>query len=152
MQVDLQDKAVKTDRELYNTDGEEARVRDYRAIPIEVLRDFALSQTEASSIRSVADEVGLSHSALHQFVSGRTNPQPRVRRLLGLWYLDKVKQAHDIDVARPYAAALEILLSEIPHERRRAAEQEVLDALVDTHAHSNTAQPRWLELLRSQAG
>ncbi|HEX2078575.1 MAG TPA: hypothetical protein VHG08_12725 [Longimicrobium sp.] len=127
-------------------------MRDYRAIPIEVLRDFALSQTESSSIRSVADEVGLSHSALHQFVTGRTKPQPRVRRLLGLWYLDKVKQAHDIDVARPYAAALDILLSDIPPERRSAAEQEMLEALAQTHTQSNTAQPRWLELLRAQQG
>jgi hypothetical protein len=125
-------------------------VKDYRAIPVEVLRDFALSQTEASSIRSVADEVGLSHSALHKFVTGRTNPQPRVRRLLGLWYLQKVEQAHDIDVARPYAAALQILLSAIPQERRREAEGEVLEALVQTHSQSGAAQPRWLELLRSE--
>lgn len=125
-------------------------MRDYRGIPTEVLRDFARSQTEASSIRSVADEVGLSHSALHKFVTGRTNPQPRVRRLLGLWYLDKVEQAHDIDVARPYAAALEILLSEIPHDRRGAAEQEVLSMLAQVHTPAGEPPPRWLELLRSQ--
>lgn len=125
-------------------------MKDYRGIPTEVLRDFARSQTEASSIRSVADEVGLSHSALHKFVTGRTNPQPRVRRLLGLWYLEKVEQAHDIDVARPYAAALEILLSEIPHERRGAAEQEVLSMLAQVHTPTGEPPPRWLELLRSQ--
>lgn len=124
-------------------------MKDYRAIPIEVLRDFALSQTEASSIRIVADEVGVSHSALHKFVSGRTNPQPRVRRLLGLWYLDKVERAHDIDVARPYAAALDILLSEIPHDRRPAAEQGVLEALAQVHAPTGQPTPRWLELLRT---
>lgn len=124
-------------------------MKDYRAIPTEVLRDFALSQTEASSIRSVADEVGLSHSALHKFVTGRTNPQPRVRRLLGLWYLQKVEQAHDIDVARPYAAALDILLSEIPHERRGAAERGVLELLAQVHTPAGEPPPRWLELLRS---
>jgi hypothetical protein len=146
IKVDLIDKDDKQD---YNVVGEEARVKDYRDIPVEVLRDFALSQTEASSIRSVADEVGLSHSALHKFVTGRTNPQPRVRRLLGLWYLQKVEQAHDIDVARPYAAALKILLSEIPHERRQAAEQEVLDALAQVHTPAGEPPPRWLELLRT---
>jgi hypothetical protein len=127
-------------------------VKDYRAIPIEVLRDFARSQAETGSIRSVADEVGLSHSALHKFILGRTNPQPRARRLLGLWYLEKVEKAHDIDVARPYAAALQILLSAIPPERRREAEGEVLEALVQTHSQSGAAQPRWLELLRSELG
>lgn len=124
-------------------------MKDYRNVPIEVLRDFTRTQTEITSIRSVADEVGLGRSTLHKFILGRTNPQPRVRRLLGLWYLQKVEQAHDIDVARPYAAALQILLSEIPQERRQAAEQGVLEALAETHVQSGAAQPRWLELLRS---
>ncbi|HEX2211514.1 MAG TPA: hypothetical protein VHG93_27760 [Longimicrobium sp.] len=126
-------------------------MKDYRNVPIEVLRDFTRTQTEITSIRSVADEVGLGRSTLHKFILGRTNPQPRVRRLLGLWYLQKVEQAHDIDVARPYAAALQILLSEIPQERRRGAQQEVLEALAQTHSQSGAEQPRWLELLRSQA-
>lgn len=124
-------------------------MKDYRAVPIEVLRDFARAQTEITSIRAVADEVGLGRSTLHKFILGRTNPQPRVRRLLGLWYLHKVEQAHDMDVARPYAAALEILLSEIPHERRRAAEQEVLQMLAQVHTPAGEPPPRWLELLRS---
>lgn len=125
-------------------------MKDYRAVPIEVLRDFARTQTEISSIRGVADEVGLGRSTLHKFILGRTTPQPRVRRLLGLWYLEKVEQAHDIDVARPYAAALEILLSEIPHERRGAAEQDVLEMLARVHTPAGEPPPRWLELLRSQ--
>lgn len=126
-------------------------MKDYRAIPTEVLRDFARSQTEASSIRSVAEEVGLSYSALHKFITGRTNPQARVRRLLGLWYLQKVDQAHDIDVARPYAAALEILLSDIPQEQRGAAEKSVLEMLAQVHAPAGEPTPRWLELLRTHA-
>jgi hypothetical protein len=125
-------------------------VKDYRNVPIEVLRDFTRTQTEITSIRSVADEVGLGRSTLHKFILGRTNPQPRVRRLLGLWYLEKIEKAHDIDVARPYAAALTILLSEIPPERRRAAEHEVLDTLAQTHSQSGAPEPRWLELLRSE--
>lgn len=124
-------------------------MKDYRAVPIEVLRDFARTQTEISSIRSVAQEVGLGRSTLHKFILGRTSPQPRVRRLLGLWYLQKVEQAHDMDVARPYAAALEILLSEIPHERRRAAEQGVLEVLTQVHTPAGEPPPRWLDLLRS---
>jgi hypothetical protein len=124
-------------------------VKDYRAIPVEVLRDFARSQAEATSIRNVADEVGLSHSALHKFILGRTNPQPRARRLLGLWYLQKVEQAHDIDVARPFAAALDILLSEFPSEQRPEAEQGIIQMLAKIHASAGVPSPRWLELLLS---
>ena len=124
-------------------------MKDYRTIPIEVLRDFARSQAEAGSIRGVAEEVGLSHSALHKFILGHTNPQPRVRRLLGLWYLQKVERAHHIDVARPYVAALDVLLSGIPDEQRTAAQRGLLNALTEIHADAGTPTPRWLEVLRS---
>ena len=126
-------------------------MKDHRSIPIEVLRDFARSRAEITSIRDVADEVGVGHSTLHKFILGRTTPRPRVRRLLGLWYLQKVEEAHDMDVARPYAAALDILLSEIPQEQRRTAEHGVVAALAEIHAHTGTPTPRWLELLQSQS-
>lgn len=122
---------------------------DHRAVPLEVLRDFVRSQAELSSIRQVAAEVGLGRTTLHSFINEETNPHPRVRRLLGLWYLQKLEQAPDIDVARPYVSALEILLSEVPEERRRAAQQSLLELLTETHAEAGEA-PRWLELLRTQ--
>jgi hypothetical protein len=122
---------------------------DHRSVPLDVLRDFVRSQAELSSLRQVAAEIGLGRTTLHSFISGETNPHPRVRRLLGLWYLQKLEQAPDIDVARPYAAALEILLSEVPEDRRRAAQQSLLKLLAETHAQGG-AEPRWLELLRTQ--
>lgn len=122
---------------------------DHRSVPLDVLRDFVRSQAELSSLRQVAAEIGLGRTTLHSFINGETNPHPRVRRLLGLWYLQKLEQAPDIDVARPYAAALEILLSEVPEDRRRAAQQSLLQLLAETHAEGGAA-PRWLELLRTQ--
>lgn len=127
------------------------QVRDYRAVPIEVLRDFARSQTEITSIRAVAEEVSLGRSTLHKFILGRTTPQPRVRRLLALWYLEKVGRAHHMDVARPYVSALDILLADVPQEQRGAAERGLLKALAEIHAESGTPAPRWLEVLRSPA-
>jgi hypothetical protein len=124
-------------------------VRDYRAVPIEVLRDFARSQTEITSIRTVAEEIGLGRSTLHKFILGRTNPQPRVRRLLALWYLDKIGRAHHMDVARPYVSALDILLSAVPEEKRGAAERGLLNALAEIHTDTGAPTPRWLEVLRS---
>lgn len=122
---------------------------DHRAVPLEVLRDFVRSQAELSSIRQVAAEVGLGRTTLHSFINEETNPHPRVRRLLGLWYLQKLEQAPDIDIARPYVAALEILLSEVPEDRRRAAQQNLVELLTETHSEAG-AEPRWLELLRTQ--
>lgn len=124
-------------------------MKDYREVPLDVLRDFARSQTELSSIRTVAQEVGVGRSTLNKFVLGRTIPQPRVRRLLAVWYLKKVDEAEDIDVARPYAAALDILLSAIPDEKRSEAEQRFLGSLAQMHSRAGIQQPRWLELLRT---
>jgi hypothetical protein len=122
---------------------------DHRAVPLEVLRDFVRSQTELSSIRQVAAEVGLGRTTLNAFINAETNPHPRVRRVIALWYLQKLEQAPDIDVARPYVSALEILLADVPEDRKREAQQSLLELLGETHAAVGEA-PRWLELLRTQ--
>lgn len=122
---------------------------DHRAVPLDVLRDFVRSQAELSSIRQVAAEVGLGRTTLHSFINGETNPHPRVRRLLALWYLQKLEQAPDMDVARPYVSAMDILLSDVPEDKRREARQSLLELLSQTHEAAG-AEPRWLELLRTQ--
>lgn len=121
-------------------------MRDYRNIPVDVLRDFALTQTHITSIRAVADQIGLGRSTLHKFVLGRTMPQPRVRRLLGLWYLECQTRAADIDIARPYLAALATLLADILSPERDAARQEVLAALQEIYGKRGE-RPRWLEIV-----
>jgi hypothetical protein len=122
-------------------------VEDYRFVPVEVLRDFALTQSHVTSIRQAADEVGIGRSTYHKFILGRTAPQPRVRRLLALWYLKKRYQVEDIDIARPYATAIETLLAEMPPEQRERAEQKVLTALEAGFDLGPVSRPRWLALL-----
>jgi hypothetical protein len=122
-------------------------VKDYRTIPVDVLRDFARAQTETTSIRDVSDQIGLSHSALHKFVTGRTDPQPRTRRLIGLWYLERIDTAHDLDVARPYAGALDTLLAGLPEAQRSGTQSKVLVDLAGGYEAAGAPPPRWLELL-----
>lgn len=126
-------------------------MEDYRSIPVEVLRDFARVQAEITSIRRAADEVGLSHSAFHNFALGRTAPQPRVRRLLGLWYLRKQKELPGIDLIRPYTAALTILLSAVPEPYRANAETETVGALCSIYEECGVPRPAWLDVLAQQA-
>lgn len=61
-----------------------AKVNNYRAIPVDILRDFARTQTEVTSIWQVADDVGVGRSTLHKFILGPHGTVARVRRLLGL--------------------------------------------------------------------
>lgn len=123
-------------------------MEDYRDIPLEVLRDFALTRSEMTSIRRAAEEAGVSHSAFHQFVRADTKrPHPRIRRLIGLWYLARGSEVPDVDAVRPYRAALSVLLSELPDADRRQAESEVVATLCGAYGRHDAPRPRWLELL-----
>ncbi|HEX6369795.1 MAG TPA: hypothetical protein VF006_12825 [Longimicrobium sp.] len=119
---------------------------------MDVLRDFARTQTEITSIRQVADDVGVGRSTLHKFILGRTAPQPRVRRLLGLWYLERVDTALDMDVARPYTNALDTLLAGLPEAQRTGTAGKLLADLEGGWAETGAPRPRWLELLREDDG
>ena len=124
-------------------------MQDYRSVPLEVLRDFVRAHAELTSIRAVAGEVGVGRTTLHSFLNEETTPHPRVRRLLGLWYLTKVNEAPDIDVIRPYAAALSILVSSLPEDERGAATALMVESLAAIYA-GREEQPRWMELLRTE--
>jgi hypothetical protein len=121
---------------------------DHRSVPVEVLREFVRDQAELSSVRQVAAEIGLGRTTLHSFVTGESTPHPRVRRLIALWYLQKTQNTSTADAMKPYAAALEILLGDIPTDRRGAAEHAVLELLAQTHTAEGGRGPHWLELLR----
>src|SRR5688500_4392342 len=90
------------------------RVDDHRAVPLAVLRDFARSMAELSSIRLVAEDAGVGRSTLHTFITDGTTPHPRIRRLLALWYLRRQSGLDEIELLRPYVAALDVLLADTP--------------------------------------
>ncbi len=120
-----------------------------RDVPIDAVRELARDHAERSSLRQLAPEIGLGHSTLHNFLSGAA-PHPRVRRLLGLWYLRVTGAAGDDDL-RPYASALDMLLAGVPAELRERAAGEVLDVLERGYAGSGKDAPAWLAALRQRA-
>lgn len=122
-------------------------MQDYRSIPIEVLRDFARTQAEITSIRLAAEDAGVGRSTLHKFILGKTMPHPRVRRRLGLWYLARQDGAQDIDIIRPYVAAFSLLTSDLPAEQQAAASCVLLDSLEAVYVD---VRPRWLEVLERE--
>jgi hypothetical protein len=119
-------------------------MEDYRSVPVEVLRDFARVRATMVNIRIAAEEAGLSHSAYHQFIQGKTHPQPRTRRLLALWYLARRGDLHDIDAARPYADALALLVSGVQETERDSATAFLVESLEAVYVG---ACPRWLGVL-----
>jgi hypothetical protein len=130
------------------TDSRPAQWTNFRDIPLEVLRDFVCTRAEDSSIRQVAAEMGLGRTTLHSFMYAETTPHPRVRRKIALCYLDWLQTAPDIDLVRPYAAALDVLINGLPERQRAAAVEIVLDGLQLGSVSDGESPPRWVELLR----
>jgi hypothetical protein len=125
-------------------------MQDHRSIPLEVLRDFVRSQAELASFHACARESGVGRTTLHTFATrGTETPHARVRRLIAQWYLKKQTEAPDIDVVRPYVAALSLLFSSLAETERETGAALLVEALAGIYGPSEE-YPRWLVLLLSE--
>jgi hypothetical protein len=125
-------------------------MKDHRSIPLEVLRDFVRVQAELTSLRAVASAIGVGRTTLHSFLNDETKPHPRIRRLIGLFYIAKMNEAPDIDIIRPYVSALSTLVSALPPDKQGAASALLVDGLAVLHGPPEK-HPRWLESLAKGA-
>lgn len=123
---------------------------DHRTVPLEVLREFARSQVELSSIRHVAEDAGVGRSTVHKFISAGTMPHPRVRRLLALWYLRRLSGLDELELIRPYASALEVVFGDLPEPFRGRAMLSVLDYVDRAYTDLGEETPRWVKALRTR--
>jgi hypothetical protein len=100
---------------------------DHRSVPLDVLRDFARSEAELTSIRLAAEDAGVGRATPHKFITAGTKPHLRVRRLLALWYLRRLPGVHDAELVRPYVSVAEAqrvlpggwTVTRVPRRRRR---------------------------------
>ncbi len=123
---------------------------DHRTVPLEVLREFARSQAELSSIRHVAEDAGVGRSTVHKFITAGTTPHPRVRRLLALWYLRRLSGVDELELVRPYVSALKILFGDVPESSRGRAMLAVLDDVEHAYTAAEEEPPPWVEVLRTR--
>lgn len=122
-----------------------------RDVPIAAVRELARDHVERTSLRHLAPEMGLGHTTLHNFLNGAA-PHPRVRRLLGEWYLRVTAGETQTEAStRAYASALEILLGGLPVSSRGRAAGEVLDVVERGYEKAGKPRPRWLDALRSSS-
>lgn len=121
---------------------------DHRTVPLEVLREFARSYAELSSIRAVAEDAGVGRSTVHKFITAGTTPHPRVRRLLALWYLRRLSGIDELELVRPYVSALETLIGDLPKPSRGRVSVAVLDDIERGCAEAGEETPRWVQVLR----
>lgn len=123
---------------------------DHRSVPLEVLRDSVRSYAELTSLRSVAEDAGVGRSTVHKFVAARTTPHRRVRRLLALWYIRRLGALDEMEVLRPYFAALDVLLGGAVPSVRDAVTLDVLRALEDRYTEGGQEVAHWVVVMRGR--
>ena len=118
---------------------------------IDRLREAVIIRVQATSLRSVARQVGMSPSGLDKFLAGGTPYQKSRRKLFDWLHRERNNLGADL-TADGIAAALGSLVRDLPPERRERALHALLETLHGLYAsHSETA-PAWLaELTRKTA-
>jgi hypothetical protein len=115
----------------------------YKAQLIADIRRVAQERVQSESLRSVARQVGFSPSGLQKFLNGATPYHKSFLRLTA-WYRQHEAKPLDLS-ARDAAAALALLTIGMPEDRRRAATNTILDALLDGYRQP---APAWLLALQ----
>jgi len=115
---------------------------------VEAIRAAAKLAIEATSLRRVARDVGMSPMGLKHFVAG-TQPYSATYRKLIAWYT--VHQAEvggfSVEAAR---GAMKVMTDGLPEASRAAAAAAVIDVVMAQHAKAGTRPPAWLAALRAE--
>jgi hypothetical protein len=123
---------------------------DHPQSTISRLREAVTIRVQATSLRSVARQVGMSPSGLDKFLNGGMPYQKSRRKLFDWLHRERENLGADLTVDG-VAAALGSLLRDLPPDRRERALHVLLDtlqALYDTHAET---APGWLAELTRRA-
>lgn len=115
------------------------------------LREAVTIRVQATSLRSVARQVGLSPSGLDKFLAGGMPYQKSRRKLFDWLHRERNNLGADLTVDG-IAAALGALVRDLPPDRRERALNTLLATLQDLYATHAENAPNWLaEILRKAA-
>lgn len=110
-------------------------------VPLEVLRAAVAEAAEASSLRRVSTEIGMSFSGLHNFLSGGT-PFASTQSKLTRWYL-ATRRGTAAAQSEAVEALLTLLLQHLGDSAK--ARTRLLDLVVTLTKEQGVAQPQWLQ-------
>ena len=111
------------------------------------LREGVRRAVAASSLRAVAEQVGLTHRGLAKFLEGSTPHSGTVRKLTR-WYVSHPSGAEPIspDVAK---ATLTFLLSGIPEATIERAVRDVATHVRVAFVEAGVPPPGWIDAVVS---
>ncbi len=121
----------------------------YPEIDLEEVRAFANRRADETSVRQVAREIGMRHTALVKFLAG-SEPYAKTRIPICEWYL-RVTKARPAGPVRQEESAvldpdghLDALLADLRGEARTEARLRIVGALAQAYRRMGTDEPGWL--------
>jgi hypothetical protein len=113
---------------------------------LERLRETVALRVQATSLRAVARQVGMSPSGLEKFLSGGT-PYSRSRQKLQEWWDREGSRPRSELSPEGIEVAVGALVRDLPPEFRAEAVQRLVRALRDVYDEQGAAMPTWLDSL-----
>ena len=119
------------------------------APPVPTLREAVREAVARTSVRAVADEVGMSPSGLHSFLNGG-RPYARTVRLLAAWFVRRhdalgAKVAGEGDrMVAATRAAVALLVAHLPPAVRASAARQLLAKVRALTDDAHAPRPAWL--------
>jgi transcriptional regulator with XRE-family HTH domain len=117
---------------------------NHRDIPLPVLREWAWTQSEITSMREVAARADVSRTTLAHFIRGETTPHPRIVRRIARLYLGE-SQAKARPSVSPEAAtsAVQALVAGLPAPAQPEAVPAILSFVVELYVQLGNEPPSW---------
>lgn len=113
---------------------------------LERLRESVATRVEATSLRSVARQVGMSPSGLEKFLCGGT-PYARSRQKLQDWWVREGQRPRTDLSGEGMEVAVAALVRDVPPEQRAPALKRLLDSLRGLYEAEMGICPPWLDAL-----
>ena len=108
------------------------------------VRAAAMARVEATSLRSVSREIGMSATGLSKFLDGNAPYLPTLNRLRN-WYLRHAAPSGAALAEEDAHAALALLVHDLSPEARHAAIDEILRCMRAGYQASGEKEPAWME-------
>jgi hypothetical protein len=117
--------------------------------PVATLREAVRELVARTSLRVVADDIGMSSSGLHSFLNGG-RPYARTVRLLATWFVRRhtaigaAAAVDDEQHAAAAAAAIALLVAHLPPSARAGAARQLMATVRALTDEARVPSPAWL--------
>src|SRR5215212_10136624 len=115
---------------------------DRAVTSLERLRETVALRVQATSLRTVARQVGMSPAGLEKFLAGET-PYSRSRQRLQEWWVREASRPRSDLTAGGVEVAIGALVRDLPPEHRVEAIRRVVQSLRRVYDLQRGAAPEW---------